>query len=197
MKEYLEDQNTKLVKIVGKGPSITSYINKRSNYEILVCINSSIIYCYDVDFLFMNDKNNLDKISKEHFYKTKNIVIPTFPHMENELPDINFSFVEFIKRLPSDLKCNFYIYELYSAPIKMSNIKHYGNIFSTAETAFAFFIDYGFKNFETNGITNTIGYNSFVNKEQLSSNHSLSWLEKNIKCINKRIIDSGSKIIYR
>jgi len=190
------DRN-KTIRIIGKGPTVTDRI-KRNSDEIIVALNSAVIICDDVDFLFMNDRNNIDKIPQSQFKRPSCIVIPTFPHLEkNERPHSNYSYIKFIRDMGFTKQINktkIYVHQLESSPNLVENIPCFGKTMSIADTAIAWFIYHGFKNFETEGITLKHGYSTFFSKEKLSKNHSLEWLKENTESILKRIDAADAKI---
>lgn len=193
MKEI--DKNT-TIRIIGKGPTIEKRI-KRKGDEIIVALNSAIIICDDVDFLFMNDRNNIQKIPRKQFQRPANIVIPTYPHLEKEIPSGLFSYARFVSEMGFRHQINktkIYIHQLDSSPFFVEGLPRLGKSMSVAETAIAWFIYHGFRNFETEGITLTYGYSKFFSKETLSKNHSLEWLKENTDSILKRIDEAGAKI---
>jgi hypothetical protein len=172
------DRN-RVVRIIGKGPTIKGRI-KRINNEIIVALNSAINICDDVDFLVMNDRNNIWKINQKEFRRP-----------------INYSYAKFIKEMGLSKRqenTKIYVYQIESSPMFVENIIRLGSTISVAETAVAWFIYHNFKKFETEGITLETGYANFFKKEQLSKNHCMEWLERNQKAIMKRIEEADATI---
>lgn len=179
----------KVIKMFGKGKSLTTLILPDDRY-IYAVLNSSIRLVNGiVDYHFMNDFENLKKIGGLDLIKTKNLVIPSYPHI-NEHADINFNHDRFLNILPKCYNANIHIYEMPSAPIK-NKFEFLDVKWSVLETAILWFIARGFNKFEFVGITDTPGYSSLIYWEKPPLHQNTEWLSKNIE-LCKKILDDNN-----
>lgn len=165
------------VLIIGKGPSLLGRVFCDNSSIIHAALNTAITLCEPaVDYHFINDFENLNKISKDDFNKSSNLILPTYPHI-NEGANINYSWKEFMKHLP-EYTGTVGLYRLYTAPVIDENIEYLDVRWSVAETATLYFISRGIRNFKYIGVGKQVGYNSLLS-EKVPSHQTSSWLTTN------------------
>lgn len=175
----------KTVLIIGKGPSLKHRVVCDETSIIYAALNTAILLCEPkVDYHFVNDFENLNKISESEFNKSLNIVLPTYPHI-NEKANINYSWEEFMKKIPTySGKVN--LYRLYTSP-KIDNRVEYLDVrWSVAETATLYFIARGVRNFKYLGVDSTPGYSSMLS-EKVPVHQTPEWLAENKRLLVKHL----------
>ena len=180
----------KTVKIIGKGQSLTDVIKVDDNDNYVYAVLNSSIRLIDgvADYHFMNDFENLNKIGSLDLIKTKNLIIPSFPHI-HEKANIDYTHEYFIDLLPKCYNAHIFIYELYTAPIK-GKFESLDVTWSVLETALRWFIKRGYRKFELCGVTENPGYSKLIYWEKPSTHQNNVWLKKNIS-IARNILDTN------
>lgn len=177
----------------GKGPTF-DIVSKKTNKDMIVCLNHTANFIDDIDLLVCNDLDcGIESIKKEKFKDIKNILIPFHIHV-NCGPRPNISYIDVINRIEEYFSGNLIVYNL-------STTKPYPNHISlktrtsTGHTAIEFVTTFlkTIQNITTYGIANRPGYNSsyFEGKSASSSTSSNNFHKfiteickrKNIKCL--------------
>jgi hypothetical protein len=186
--------------VIGKGPSLKSFIKRENDKQIIVAINDAANICKDIDFLCINDEYNFDMIDKNILKSVKNIIMLTNPHLNTVQSDKSirqgsikeYTYIDLYNKL-NNLNCNAKIHlcSIHTSFIKKNNILDLGKVYSSGDTAISFFIKNGFKNIKTVGIGKTIGY-SKLTKRKISKS-------KVIKTTNEEewYTENFNNIIYK
>ena len=163
----------KTVNIIGKGPT---YKGGRPEGEV-ACLNTIANHMPGkIDYLFCNDWDQINNISRETLERVERFIIPTFPHV-GCVPDINrFANID-----------GSIIYNLHTAPVKFANIPTI-NAWSVAETAAAYLYDLGYEHFKFIGVSYpgnfTPKYSDIIGG---TSPNNTEWLIENYKRITMRL----------
>lgn len=146
----------KTVVIIGKGPSLTETI-KVDDSCVYVALNSAILACDGiVHYHFMDNFGNLDKIPMRHLLRTKNVVIPSYPHTilpnGKECSDVNMPAQKFIDKYPQWFRTRFTLFDLPTTPKRHEDIPFYPVRLSVAESAVYHMIALGYRDFKFIGV---------------------------------------------
>lgn len=150
----------KTVVVIGKGPSLKEHI-KVDDTCVYVALNSAILACDGiVHYHFMNDFGNLDKIPMRHLLRTKNVVIPSYPHTilkdGREYSDEKMPARKFIDKYPQWFQPRFTLFDMPSSPKRNDSLPFYNVTISVAESAVYHMISLGYRNFKFIGVGDRI-----------------------------------------
>lgn len=149
-------EQNKTVIIIGAGSSLKNFVH--IDDSIVYCALNSAIMCCDgiVDYHFMNDFGNLDKIPMRHLLRTKNVVIPSYPHTilpnGKECSDVNMPAQKFIDKYPQWFRTRFKLFDLPTTPKRHEDIPFYPVRLSVAESAVYHMIALGYRDFKFIGV---------------------------------------------
>lgn len=181
--------------IIGKGPSIRNKI-QTDDKKIYVSLNSSIrLIDGIVDYHFMNDFENLRKIGPMDLIRSKNIVIPSYPHI-NEFSNKDYPAEKFINLLPKSYNGKVHIYELFSA-VEKGKYEFLDVTWSVAETAVLWFTKRGYKKFTFIGVGTGAGYSPLITWEKPASHQNNKWLNTNSTLLKKHLDNYGCKYEFK
>ena len=177
--------------IIGKGPTLVGQMDCIDKDTIYGVLNTAIKVCNGrIDYHFMNDFENLSKISIDDLNKSKNVVIPTYPHIhEKPCPDMDWK--EFKKRMLG-YRGTFKLYRLHTAPTIDESIPFLDVRYSVAETATLYFINLGIKEFTYIGVGKLVGYSDMIN-EEVPSHQNTKWLTSNYNRIVTHLENNNCK----
>lgn len=181
----------KTVIIIGKGPYLDKYlpIIKKRN-QIIACVNEIINFIDRPDYLFINDLDTIANILPDKRNLAKKVIVPTYPHI-NGHPCSMFDWKFFCYFGISKYKL--IIYDLHTSPKPEEGRLNFGEIWSSSETAIAYFLHLGFKSFETYGIGIEYGYSKRITETPPDSENE-EWLKTvKSKMINRA--DEGGAVI--
>lgn len=154
----------KTVVIIGNEPSLTETI-KVDDSCIYVALNSAILACDGiVHYHFMDNFGNIDKIPMRHLLRTKNVVIPSYPHTilpnGKECSDVNMPAQKFIDKYPQWFRTRFTLFDLPTTPKRHEDIPFYPVRLSVAESAVYHMIALGYRDFKFIGVGDCIDTSS-------------------------------------
>ena len=161
----LYKNKTELI-IFGKGPSFQQNI-KKDDHQIFACVNNSINYVDNCDFLIINDLHNIDKLSKDKFKNVPNFVIPYHIHVLWTVLD-NFTFKNVIDKIKDDFDNNLIIFNLITSKKIHDDYITLNTGFSSAHCIAELFIKFmpNINTITTYGIGNGSGYHQLFKKLQ-------------------------------
>ena len=141
------DRNKNIV-LIGKGPSCRFI--KNSNEIYTCCLNSSGRFTDRVDFQFIGDYFIYKQMLKipGYFEKVSNLIIPLRFNLGNMGDKTSIELIE--DTLPKDINVFFFTFNFHNFP-ETDDVRMY-SVISSGETAVAWLLDEGFKNFITTGI---------------------------------------------
>ena len=171
-------KNKQKLVVFGKGHSFKIPIKKDLD-TIFICINDSINYVENCDFLVINDLKNLKKIDINKLNNLKNLIIPYHIHIKEMKngkieylgPKFNFTYEDFVDAYQTIYKNNLIVYNLHTAAINYGEFITLETTISGAHNGIEFVLEYfpNVKDIETFGIGSGYGYhNLFENTEPKS-----------------------------
>lgn len=182
-------ESPRTVLIVGKGP--TAQEVKRDDPRIICALNGACRLCGRIDWLFLNDVSAIKEITESCIGVTENLVVPSELHLDTRgrrtLP-----FDQLPNWLVED-PCLF-IYQLPSAKKKREDIPDFGQILSVGETAIAWMLEEGFRNFETIGIDPEGGYHDIFAGCAQDLTKPRAWYRRNWRRMAERVEAAGGTI---
>jgi hypothetical protein len=174
--------------IIGKGPSAKP-IKKRSEFDI-IALNNAVSLCEEVDYLFINDFEILDLISKRDWQKVKCLVLPIKPHFEMR-PHPEKTYEDFLNQIPVVLS-NVILHKLFPEQ-NVNNIEApcYPIRYSVGTTAFQWMVENKYDYVEYCGIDREGGYDKkfiILDENNKPKNHACTplnsnWYERNYDLI--------------
>lgn len=177
------------VLIVGKGPSVREI--KRDDPRIICALNGACRLCGRIDWLCLNDVSAIEEVTESCIGCTENLVVPSELHLDTAgkrtLP---------FDKLPNWLvedPCLF-IYQLPTAQKKREDIPDFGEILSVGETAIAWMLHEGYRNFETIGIDPEGGYHDTFQNDRQQTNKPKVWYRRNWLRMCERVERAGGTI---
>ena len=181
--------------IVGKGPTLTSRISERNPDSIYVALNTALkLFDFKADYHVMNDFENLVKMGKSILNNSHNLIIPTFPHI-NEKANIEYTASRFMKIMPY-YSGKVHQYNLHTAPIKNKEIEFLDVKYSVAETATLFFINRGYRDFEYIGVGTNIGYTKLLG-ESVPNHQNTKWLTENHNRVVSHLTKNNCNYLFK
>lgn len=189
VKKYKNVKKDTLV-VFGKGPSF-KIVDKKDN-QIFLCVNDSLNYINDCDFLVINDVKNMRKIKKDKLSRLKNLLIPYHIHIKlnpgsditKQGPSLDYTYKNFIKEFKDSYKGNLIVFNLKSIDKNYSEFVSLKTAISSAHCGIEFLLGYlkNIKNVETYGMAGKNGYHKLfehtVNRDHL--NRCCSQIRANI-----------------
>lgn len=176
------------VLILGKGPS--AQMVAKDDPRMICALNGAARLCGRVDWLFLNDVTAIEEITESCVGVTRNLVVPSELHEDTAgkrtrpfdlLPD-------WLVERPS-----LHIYQLPTAKKRRDGIPDFGEILSVGETAVAWMLYRGYREFETAGIDAAGGYHEvFADGWQVRKPQT--WFRRNWRRMENRIDAAGGTI---
>ena len=160
--------------VVGKGPSIQEIPDWKDH--TIVVLNEATIYCTHVDFLFVADIETLDNISLDEMRKVDTLVVPAHPWVDHkQYPDL--THLDLLARASGVGKFIVYEGRLENPDIEpFSWLPRIDDAVSTGDTAIAWLLNQGYKEFVFSGLDPSGGYSKRSQNlaERLTVNQPLS-----------------------
>jgi hypothetical protein len=195
-----------IVTIVGKGPTLGTRIAPDQS-KIIVAINDASNYCDQIDFLCCNDCYNFDKIENTTLARIDNILLPTYPHCNvynsalriyQQKPRKQVTWIKIIDQLKErGFRGRVYPYQLATAPKLVTSTDQLiiQGTLSSAGSAIVWFLQNGFRQFETIGIGTETGYSPLVKHtgKKVQSN-TKQWYQHNVQNIQAFIKAYGASL---
>ena len=140
--------------LIGKGPT-ARYI-KADNKSYTCCLNTSGRLTDRIDFQFLGDYFIYEQILKIPNYldKVVNLIIPLKFNLENKGNALSYDLIK--ETIPEHVRVYNYTFNFHPFP-ETEDVRMY-SVISSGETAVAWLLDEGFRNFKTTGIDPNVPY---------------------------------------
>jgi hypothetical protein len=164
---------SKEIVLIGKGPSCRYIRSNNSMYTC--CLNTSGRMTDRIDFQFIGDLYIYKQFLKipKYFDKISNIIIPLRFNLENKGEILAYELIK--DTLPEHINVYSFTFNFHPYP-ETENVRMY-SVISSGETAVAWLLDEGFKNFKTTGIDPHAPDN--VRHSVFEQNNEGNWLHPN------------------
>ncbi|MBW3541964.1 MAG: hypothetical protein KY476_16975 [Planctomycetes bacterium] len=181
----MDGQRVNPILLVGKGPTARP-VAAVPGFEI-AALNAAIRLCKRADYLFVNDTSALQDLNSDDLARAATLVLPARLHGDTRGGRL-LDWRDCVDGLPDGVRVE--LFELHTNPRRDPRLPYFGRMLSVGESAAAWLLAHGYRQFFTLGIDASGGYSPYFEGGPHVAKPA-SWFGENCRRIHHRIETAG------